>query len=35
VSKKEELKIAIKEFYNKRTIESKPTLNDFSLHVKD
>ena len=34
-SKKGELKTAIQEFYNKRTIETKPRLSDFSLEIQD
>ena len=33
--KKENLKTAIQEFYNKRTIETKPRLSDFSLEIQD
>ena len=34
-AKKDELKTAIKTFYDKRTVESKPLLSDFSLEYND
>ena len=34
-TKKEELKIAIKQFYDEKTINTKPKLNDFSLKIED
>jgi hypothetical protein len=33
--KKSELKIAVQRFYDERTIENKPNINDFNLKIEN